>query len=111
MKLIQLILVPLIALLVAIYLGRFRSLLTDRIIVVALGAIGVMLIINPSLSDKLAAFVGVGRGVDLVMYLALTGLGFVSLLLYSKVRSLEQKLTEVARQEAVYHAKIGRSSS
>ncbi len=105
MKPIQLILVPLVVILVALYWKKFRSLLMDRLIVFAIGMAGACLIIMPELSSDLADLVGVGRGVDLVMYLALLGLGFVSLLIYSRLRQLEQRLTELARQEAIHHVK------
>ncbi len=104
MKLIQLILILPLFLLVALYLKRFRSLLMDRLIILALGMSGITLVVKPEWSSQLAGLVGVGRGVDLIMYLAFVGLGFISLILYTKLRQLEQRMTELARQGAIQHA-------
>ncbi len=101
MKLIQIILVPFLLLTTTMYFAQFRSRLFDRLIVVAIGALGVLMILAPDLANQLAHLVGVGRGADLVMYLGLTGLAFLGIVLYSKLRELERKLTIIARTEAI----------
>ena len=97
MKIIQLILIPSFALLTVLYFRRFRSLLLDRMIVLGIGAVGILTVLFPQTTVAVAHLFGVGRGTDLVMYLGLTGLSFVCIILFSKVRTLEARLTEVAR--------------
>jgi hypothetical protein len=58
----------------------------------------------PDLSAEIARLVGVGRGVDLVLYLGILGLSFVCLLLYSKIRELEATLTDLVRSIAIVEA-------
>ena len=104
MRLIQLILVPLLALIIVGYLIRFRSRLLDRLIVLSIGAFGIILILMPDWANALAHLVGVGRGADLVMYLGLVGLAFLGLMLYSKLRMIEAQLVKLARTEAIANA-------
>lgn len=104
MKLIQIILIPALLLLILFYFRRLRSLLLDRIIILVLGLLGVLMVIFPERADKLAQAFGVGRGADLVVYLTLVGLAFFLIVLISKIRTLETRLTEVARFEAIAHA-------
>jgi hypothetical protein len=91
----------------AIYLAKLRSTLAGRMVVLALVLAGVVLIAHPSAATELAHAFGVGRGVDLIVYLALIGLRFVTLLLFSSVRTLSQKLTEVTRELALATAEDG----
>lgn len=106
MKLIQVILIPLLLLIVIMYFAQFRSRLLDRLIVVSIGALGVTMILAPEVANQLAHFVGVGRGADLVMYLGLTGLAFLGIVLYSKLREIEEKLTTLARTEAIENVRL-----
>ena len=105
MKIIQIILVPALLMLTFFYFRHFRSLLLDRIIILILGLCAVILVIFPDISGKLAHALGVGRVVDLVMYLALIGLSFICLLLFSKIREIHQQMTDLARAQAIAHAR------
>lgn len=104
MKIIQIILVPALLVLTFVYFRHFRSLLLDRIIILAFGILGVLMVIFPARADKLAQIFGVGRGADLIVYLTLVGLAFIVFILISKISALEARLTEVARSEALAHA-------
>lgn len=101
MKIIQIVLVLAVATLTALYFRRFRSLLLDRLIVILLGASGILFVIFPQLSDKIAYRLGVGRGADLLIYLSILGIVFIYLGLFSKVRQIEEKLTYLARDRAI----------
>jgi hypothetical protein len=101
---IQVILIFLLVLAAATYFHRLRSRFLDNIIVLALGGAAVVLIVMPTWTTLLAHSLGVGRGVDLIMYLAWIGTIFVFLLLYSKLRVLESHLTELVRIQAIEHA-------
>lgn len=104
MKLIQLILIPLLIIGVVVYFARFRSRLLDRVLVLAITAVGTAMISMPEWTNDLAHFVDVGRGADLITYLVLIGLTFLCLMFYSELRVLKSLLTDVARAEAIAHA-------
>jgi hypothetical protein len=108
MKPIQLILILLLVAIAGVYLLRLRKKSYDRLIVIFFILTGVILVSMPDLSAAIARLVGVGRGVDLVIYLGLLGLSFVCLLLYSKIRGLEAALTDLVRANALAEARIPR---
>ena len=105
MKPIQPILVLFLLLIAGVYFLRLRKKSYDRLIVIFFILSGVILVIMPDLSAEIARFVGVGRGVDLVLYLGMLGLSFVSLLLYAKLRDLEAVLSELVRSIAIAEAR------
>ncbi|MFH8382846.1 DUF2304 domain-containing protein [Kitasatospora sp. NPDC018058] len=61
----------------------------------------VVAILWPSGVTKLATALGVGRGTDLVLYLMVIAMGFLTLNTYLRFRSLEKKLTDLARTVAI----------
>jgi hypothetical protein len=87
-----------------LYFNRLRSGLLDRIVVLAFGLLGIAMVVAPDWTNTVANFVGVGRGVDLFFYLAIVGFAFAVLVLYSKIRDLEQHLTQLVRTIAVERA-------
>ena len=105
MTLIQPILILLLAGGLIIYFGRLRSKLLDRMTVLVIAASGMVLVAVPEWANKLANLVGVGRGVDLLFYIIIFGLGFFSLVLFSKIRDLEGRITELTRSVALQNAK------
>jgi hypothetical protein len=111
MKPIQLILLSLLATILGCYFARLRSLLLDRAIVLFLAAVGVIMIVAPRVTMRAARLVGVGRGVDLVIYLSLFSLAFLWTLLFSRQRSLETRLTDLTRAVALDNARQPESSN
>lgn len=101
---IQAILVALLLLIGGIYLTTLSSRLMSRLAVLGLLAAGVLFVINPDLTTRIARAVGVGRGTDLLFYLFCLASITVFLKLYKKNRTVEEKLTEVARQVALLGA-------
>jgi hypothetical protein len=101
---IQAILVTLLLLIGGIYVTTLSSRLASRLAVLGLLAAGALFVINPDLSTQLAHSVGVGRGTDLLLYLFCLASITVFLKLYKKHRTVEEKLTEVARQVALLGA-------
>ena len=104
MKPIQILLIALVAVLAVLYFARFRTRLLDRVIAVCFVGASVYLLIDPGFASWIAALVGVGRGVDVVIYFALLINGFFLLLLFSKIRELEQRNTELVRGLAIHAA-------
>jgi small membrane protein len=101
---IQPIIVILLVAGVAVYFRRLRSRLWDRSIVLALLAAALFFVLHPDSANRLAAVMGVGRGADLFFYVAIPGLGFANLLLFSRIRELEQQTTVLIRELAILRA-------
>ena len=104
MKPIQYLLAVLVAGGMMLYFARLRSRLADRLVVLLLGAAGLVLVAFPALANRLANLAGVWRGADLVVYVALLGLAWVCLVLLSRLRELDARLTELARAIALLTA-------
>jgi hypothetical protein len=62
------------------------------------------MIAAPDWTNDVAHWVGVGRGVDLFFYLAILGFSFATLILYSKIRDLDESLTRLVRAIAIERA-------
>jgi len=104
MRPVQLILIVLLLLVNYVYFSRLRSGLFDRLIILCLAALGIVMTVVPDFTTKIANLVGVGRGVDLFFYLAILGLAFMWLLLYSKIRDLQTSITSLTRALAIKKA-------
>ena len=63
--------------------------------------IGVAL--TPQSTDVVASFVGVGRGADLLVYLAVTFLLYAVLRLMVRQQKMSEEITELVRKIAVDH--------
>ncbi len=72
----------------------------------ALGAVAVLM---PETTDEVAKWVGVGRGADLVTYLAIVSVMFVLIHYYSKFVDLQGKVTQLARELAIVRAEAERA--
>jgi len=105
MKLIQPLLILLLVVFVLIYLARFRSRLLGRFIVLFVTGLGILMVILPDLANTFAHVLGVIRGADLITYLGLSGLIFLWLLLYIRLRDLNVQLTMLARAIAINTAR------
>ncbi len=89
MRPVQPILIILLIVILFLYFGRLRSGMMDRVVVAAFVLLGMVMAAMPDLTTRIAAAVGVGRGVDLFFYMAFIGFGFFGLLLYSRLRDLQ----------------------
>jgi len=108
---IQPLLVLLLGIVAAIYFARLQTRLNDRVAVAVLVCVGIGMVIFPQGTVFLAHELGVGRGVDLVMYLSFVVGGFVVLMLFSRLRSLETQLTVVVRELGILRAQMERGRS
>lgn len=95
---IQFVLISLLLLVTSIYLVNIRSRLLGRLSLIALGLTGLVLVLNPLITTRIAKWLGVGRGTDLLLYLGLLGLALIGGLQFSKLRHLDSQLTELARR-------------
>ena len=109
--------VILLVVLVAAALLVLASLLRGMLSLVAgLGwlvvmGVGVVAVIRPSLTTDVAKVLGIGRGVDLLLYctIVVSMLGF--LLFYIRLRRLRREMTLLVRRLAVEHAWSDESAS
>jgi len=85
----------------ASYLQRFRRPALDKIFISLLLLTGILFIIYPELTTRLAHFLGIGRGADLIFYLAILGFGYLSVILYAKIKRLEDQLIALIRKQAL----------
>jgi hypothetical protein len=104
MRPVQFVLIVMLLGVLILYFSRLRSGLLDRVVVLALSLVGIAMVVAPDLTTKVANKVGVGRGVDLFFYLAIVGISFAGLVLYSKIRDLDASITQLARAIAAERA-------
>ena len=68
--------------------------------------VGIYFVLNPESSNKLAHFVGVSRGADLILYCWLVISLAVSVSLQFKILGLQRLLTELAQEMTLQAARI-----
>ena len=106
MILAQPILVALLAALVVLYFARLRTRAWDILAIGLCFGIAALLVVRPTVATRLAHLVGIGRGVDLIFYLAIPGLALLILLLFARTRELNLKLTATLRELAIANAHV-----
>jgi small membrane protein len=88
------------------YLRRFRRPAIDKLFIGFILITGIFFVLYPELTNQLAHFLGIGRGADLIFYLAILGFGYLSLVLYSKIKKLEDQLSVIVRKQSLESIKI-----
>jgi hypothetical protein len=105
MKLIQPLLLIALIIIVISYFKWFRSAVLDKIVIAIIFSLGILFILLPDFTTKISSFFGVGRGADLLFYTAIIAFSYLIMLLYSKIRKLENQLAELIRNQAINSAK------
>jgi hypothetical protein len=77
-----------------------------KILTILFAALAVIVILSPHTSDRIARFVGVGRGSDLLLYVVSLSFIFVILNLYNSNKEEERKFVALARKLALLEAKL-----
>jgi hypothetical protein len=90
-----------------IFLRRNRLPIHIMTVFVLIGA-GAVAVVFPQITDDVAVLVGVGRGADLITYIAIIAVMFVLLHYYTKFVDLQRQLTEVTRELAILRAEVDR---
>lgn len=85
----------------AVYATRLRSTVTDRLVYLLLAGSGCVLVLYPDWSTEIAHRVGIGRGVDLVIYLFIVFSLFHYASGAAKARQTERAITAVVRRLAL----------
>lgn len=101
---IRIILIGGLLLLTLCALLALRSRLATRIFLAAQLLGGTLLVLFPETTSWLAAKVGVGRGTDLLFYLAVLAGYAVILVVLAKFRRLERQITLLTREIAILTA-------
>jgi small membrane protein len=104
MTIIQIVLTICIALIAVYMYLRLRSTLFDLILILLFFGVGVFLVLFPETTNDIANFVGVSKGANLLLYSAIMFLFFLILKLYSRLRRVEQKFTELVRNKSLEEA-------
>lgn len=97
----QPILLAVFAAVVFLYFARLRSRNSDGLVILLCFGIAALLVLRPRVATQLANMIGIGRGVDLVFYLAIPGLLLLILVLFARIRDLNSKLTAALRELAL----------
>ena len=101
MTLIQIILTSGIIIIAAYMYLRLRSNVLDVILILLFVVVGVVFVIFNEITDKMAHFLGISRGADMIFYLGILFLFFLILKLYARLRRIEQNLTELVRKKSI----------
>jgi small membrane protein len=90
------------------YLGfvRRNRLPVHIVLVFAILAVAALAVVFPEKTSIVAAWVGVGRGVDLIGYLVQVSLLFISLHYYTKFVEVQHQITGVVRELALLRAEL-----
>ena len=79
------------------FLILVRKSAVRRLFVLVFFGTGIVMILRPELTVRVAHGVGVGRGADLIFYLSILFLFFMCFNFYFRFHSVEEKLTAMAR--------------
>jgi hypothetical protein len=101
---IKIILLLPLVLLIIFFLPRLRNKTFYRLSLIGISILGIVFVLFPDITDKLAHFVGVGRGADLITYLFIIFFFMAGVLLYSKIRKLEAEQSELVRIISIQNA-------
>jgi hypothetical protein len=88
-----------------VFLKRNRLPVHIVVVFAMLGA-GAFAVLFPEETDKIANFVGVGRGVDLITYVIEVTVLFVLLHYYTKFVELQRKMTDIVRELAIVRGEL-----
>jgi len=89
---------------IALYVGTKRLSGFETLAVVLIALAGILLAVFPTMSQRIANFLHVGRGTDLVFYFAVLAGLFVASNFYFRFKRHEEALIALARQNAIERA-------
>lgn len=101
---IQIVLISAVVFLAFYMYLRLRSSLLDAILIFLFCGIAVFFIVSPDTTTWIAQKLGVKRGINLVFYCITLFFFFLILKLYARVRKLENRFTEMVRQNSLEKA-------
>lgn len=105
LTIIQLILSGSLFLLLILYLRFFRNRLFNAFFFIGFFFLGIVFVLHPDFAQQMAEFLGVHRGVDLIIYLLLIAFFFMFIAMFYKTRHLGKTIDELIRNRAIDNAK------
>ncbi len=93
-----------------IYIFLLRTAHTDRFVYLALALGGILFVLAPDLSTDIAHTLGIGRGVDLVIYTFILAGLFYSVTITSELKRLNRQMTALVRQVALENPRLGKAN-
>ncbi|MCI4667825.1 MAG: DUF2304 domain-containing protein [Bacteroidia bacterium] len=100
----QWIMLPVMLILTGIFFQKLKHQPLLRTIVMLVMLTGMIFLVFPDWSTILASYIGIGRGVDLIIYLSLLALTLASILLYLRTVDLQKKIEALVRKDALDQA-------
>jgi hypothetical protein len=76
------------------------------VLIASVSLVGIYFVLQPEQASRVAHFVGVGRGADLIVYLWIVLTLIVCLNLQLKILRLQENLTALARRIAILGGKV-----
>lgn len=67
--------------------------------------LGIVLVWQPSIADKMAALLQVGRGTDAILYLSLVAIFYLIFKIFVRFEKLDKDLTALVREIAILERK------
>ena len=83
---------------------RLRTILIQRLLSLALCALLCFLIVEPDSYTRVARLLGIGRGADLLFYVAHVTEAYLLLILYARYQRVANALTGATRRDALLTA-------
>jgi hypothetical protein len=78
-----------------------RTRAAKKILFIAVGLVAVAAVLFPGVTQDVADLVGVGRGTDLVLYLAIVLVSYAALDIYLRFQDLNDQVTRLTRALAL----------
>ncbi len=88
-----------ISVVILMFSGRYKTFM--RLFLVLFYFILLIFIAIPPLSDIVAHFFGIGTGKDMIIYLAIAIIWFLSTLNHAKIKRTDRNITELVRKDAL----------
>lgn len=107
---IKILLITPFVLFIAVYAARLRNRTVYRLAFIGIAALAILLVAVPDATMTVAHWVGVGRGTDLVFYVGGVAVFFAIVVLYSRIRELEEMQADLVRQIAIREAQDQRTA-
>ena len=108
---IQILLIGGVAIIFLYYILRFRSAFFDLLTLLIFSGLAIFFILFPDYTTVIAQKIGVSRGADLLFYICILFFLFITIKLFARIRRLEQKLTDIVRQQAKENAHSPRDAN
>lgn len=87
-----------------LYWNLFQNRFLNRLLLLVAMLVTIFFVIKPAVSTRIANWLGVGRGTDLIVYITIVILIFVLLLMYSKIKKLEEMVTTLLREKTLHES-------